>query len=157
MLCVSPRSCGDCVVFGRDGAAGGTSPGRRQQSSPVGCGLWSPPATMQVQQTGPPAGLTGPLQGPEKAVCCSLCLCMAVAVLSSVSLVYLTFIGTKTDNQSNAFTAGNYSSRLPGFGLPGCLSEVQRSVPARLQGAPLRSAGDSRHLHHHPHQGDRPV
>ena len=31
-------------------------------------------------------------QGPEKVVCCSLCLCMACAVLSSVSLVYLTFI-----------------------------------------------------------------
>ena len=30
--------------------------------------------------------------GPEKVVCCSLCLCMACAVLSSVSLVYLTFI-----------------------------------------------------------------
>ena len=32
------------------------------------------------------------MQGPEKVVCCSLCLCLAVAVLSSVSLVYLTFI-----------------------------------------------------------------
>ena len=32
------------------------------------------------------------MQGPEKVVCCGLCLCMAVAVLSSVSLVYLTFI-----------------------------------------------------------------
>ena len=30
--------------------------------------------------------------GPEKVMCCSLCLCMACAVLSSVSLVYLTFI-----------------------------------------------------------------
>ena len=32
------------------------------------------------------------ISGPEKVVCCSLCLCMACAVLSSVSLVYLTFI-----------------------------------------------------------------
>ena len=32
------------------------------------------------------------MQGPEKVVCCTLCLCMAVAVLSSCSLVYLTFI-----------------------------------------------------------------
>ena len=29
---------------------------------------------------------------PAQVVCCTLCLCMAVAVLSSVSLVYLTFI-----------------------------------------------------------------
>jgi hypothetical protein len=33
------------------------------------------------------------MEAPEKAVCCTLCLCMAVAVLSSVSLVYLTAIG----------------------------------------------------------------
>ena len=32
------------------------------------------------------------MQHPEKVVCCTLCLCMAVAVLSSCSLVYLTFI-----------------------------------------------------------------
>ena len=32
------------------------------------------------------------MQGPERVVCCSLCLCLAVAILSSVSLVYLTFI-----------------------------------------------------------------
>ena len=32
------------------------------------------------------------MQGPEKVLCCSLCLCLAVAVLSTVSLVYLTFI-----------------------------------------------------------------
>ena len=32
------------------------------------------------------------MQGPEKAVCCTICLCLAVAVLSSVSLVYLTFM-----------------------------------------------------------------
>ncbi len=35
------------------------------------------------------------MEAPEKAVCCSLCLCMAVAVLSSVSLVYLTAIGQR--------------------------------------------------------------
>ncbi|XP_023328949.1 uncharacterized protein LOC111701769 [Eurytemora carolleeae] len=32
------------------------------------------------------------MEAPERAVCCGLCLCMAVAVLSSVSLVYLTAI-----------------------------------------------------------------
>ena len=30
------------------------------------------------------------MEGPERVVCCSLCLCMAVAVFSSVALVYLT-------------------------------------------------------------------
>ena len=30
------------------------------------------------------------MHGPERVVCCSLCLCMAVAVFSSVALVYLT-------------------------------------------------------------------
>ena len=27
---------------------------------------------------------------PEKVACCSLCLCMAISVFSSVALVYLT-------------------------------------------------------------------
>ena len=30
------------------------------------------------------------MEGPERVVCCTLCLCMAVAVFSSVALVYLT-------------------------------------------------------------------
>lgn len=41
------------------------------------------------------------MEGPERAVCCTLCLCMAVAVFSSVALVYLTalvYMPTKVRN-----------------------------------------------------------
>ena len=30
------------------------------------------------------------MQAPERVACCTICLCMAVAVFSSVALVYLT-------------------------------------------------------------------
>ena len=39
------------------------------------------------------------MEGPERIVCCGLCLCMAVAVFSSVSLVYLTALGKYYKNK----------------------------------------------------------
>ena len=38
------------------------------------------------------------MEGPERVVCCSLCLCMAVAVFSSVALVYLTALVRRIGN-----------------------------------------------------------
>ena len=43
------------------------------------------------------------MEGPERIVCCTLCMCMAVAVFSSVALVYLTalvYVPAKREIQS---------------------------------------------------------
>ena len=43
------------------------------------------------------------MEGPERVVCCTLCMCMAVAVFSSVALVYLTalvYVPAKREIQS---------------------------------------------------------
>ena len=52
------------------------------------------------------------MEGPERVVCCTLCLCMAVAVFSSVALVYLTalvYMPAKREMQSGISDTGRNS------------------------------------------------
>ena len=52
------------------------------------------------------------MEGPERVVCCTLCLCMAVAVFSSVALVYLTalvYMPAKREINSGLSDMGRHS------------------------------------------------
>ena len=51
------------------------------------------------------------MEGPERVVCCTLCLCMAVAVFSSVALVYLTalvYMPAKREIESGKSCSKNF-------------------------------------------------
>ena len=61
------------------------------------------------------------MEGPERVVCCTLCLCMAVAVFSSVALVYLTalvYMPAKREINSGLSDTGRDSKLPKCFGSP---------------------------------------